>query len=163
MADTVLSFDPGESTGWSLWTYDEAHPMQRLEYGLIKGGLRGFVFWNTYHLGALRPDTIVCERYNPHLGGGAKNYEPLYIEGALYAITDALAMEVIWQEIGTKDQCHDSVLRENGLWVSNEDARTDPAIDWIDGRDINDSQAHALAWAKLSDHEPTIALYWPDR
>lgn len=164
MTDILLALDPGESTGWSSWLIDDDAPLQRIDYGLIKGGLKGFVMWMSTTLGN-RPDLIVCEEFNPHLGyggGSAKNYEPLYIEGALYAMTDALQLEVVWQGADMKPLCSDEKLREQGLYISNAEARENPAISWMDARDVNDSQRHALAWAKLTEHEPTISSLWPE-
>lgn len=158
MAEMLLAFDPGGATGWSLWLLDEDNPLQRVEYGLIQGGEDGFLDWAEQHLGQLRPDIIVCERFNPDLGtgDGRKSYEPMLIQGALKAICRALGIEVIWQDIGMKSLCRDDVLKRSGLWVEGSD------VGWEDGRDVNDSAIHALAWAKVSDHEPSVRCYWPE-
>lgn len=164
MTESVLVFDPGEVTGWSLWTLDSEYPMYRLEYGLIKGGLDGFVSWLELRLGRLRPDILICERFNTKDGRVARaDLTPLYLEGALYAISSALGLEVVWQGTDMKALCSDDTLRANGLYFLPSEAKGDPAIMHVDARDVNDSQRHALAYAKSTDHEPTIALYWPDR
>lgn len=164
MADALLAIDPGESTGWSLWAVPDDAPMMRLEYGLVHGGRAGFQAWSREHLAALRLDIIVCERFNPHLGygGAAKDYTPLYIEGQLDIISEALAIEVIWQDTSMKDLCRDAVLKREGLYIQPAQAKVDEAILWQDARDVNDSMRHALAWAKAIDHDPTVRAYWPE-
>lgn len=164
MTDSILALDPGESTGWSLWALDDDYPIQRLDYGLVKGGMEGLVTFMEVRLGAVRPDVIVCEKWNVNDGRRGDPTEPLRIEGAMYAIASALGLELVFQPTSMKDQCHDYVLQDNGLWISPAEAKLDPAILWVDARDVNDSQIHALAWAKTTaQHEPTLAAYWPER
>lgn len=163
MAESLLAIDPGEVTGWSLWALDPEFPLSRLEYGLVKGGAEGWFFWQEHHLGTLRPDVIVFERFNPNLGyGKSKDYSALVIEGGLRVACRALALEVTMHGTDMKALCRDEVLKQSGLWVTREQARNDPAIMHEDARDVNDSQIHALAWAKASGHEPTIRAFWPD-
>lgn len=162
MTETVLGIDPGEVTGWSLWLLDRDVPIQRIEYGLIKGGVDGFITWMEIRLGQLRPSVIVCERFNTKDGRVAvADLTPLPIEGALKAVASALALEVVWQYNSAKDLCRDDVLKRFGYWITPAQAKVDPAIDHIDARDVNDSQAHVLGWAKGMGHTPTIELLWP--
>lgn len=153
----MLFVDPGEATGWSLWNYDPHFPLQRLEFGLIPGGLNGFLDWSEVRLGLLHAD-VICERFNPALGtaDGSKNYEPMYIEGALRAICRALGLSLEFQDVGMKALCGDHVLKRNGLWIHNSE------VEWEDARDVNDTQRHALAWALSNDHAPSLSAYWPD-
>lgn len=163
MTDSLLSVDPGQVTGWSLWALDDEHPLQRLEYGLVKGGVEGWLTWQERRLGELRPDVIVFENFNPNLGyGGAKDFEALEIKGAFRAGCRALGLEVTFQETDMKALCKDDDLRRLGLWILPSEAKVDPAIMHEDARDVHDSFIHALAWAKASGHEPTVALYWPE-
>lgn len=156
MTDVILVFDPGEATGWSLWLLDDDAPMQRVEFGVIPGGVDGFLDWIETRLGSLRP-TIICERYDPLRGGRFKNYTAMYIEGALRAVCRALALEIIWQDPDMKTLCSDECLKTNGLWIENDE------VEWEDARDANDTQRHALGWGKTIDHEPTVEFYWPER
>lgn len=155
MTETLLSFDPGQVTGWSLWAFDDGHAFQRLEFGLIKGGLDGVLDWIERHLGLLRPSLTLVERFNPDLGDANKDYEAMLIMGALKAACRALGIDLEFQDIDMKALCRDEVLKVHGLWIDG------PEVDHTDGRDVNDSEINALAWAKAHDHEPTVALYWP--
>ena len=164
MSELILGLDPGQSTGWSLWELPPDLPVQRLEYGLIHGGLEGAAEWMENRLGLFRPTTIVCEKFNQNDGRVARaDLTPLPIEGLVYGASRALGIDLVYQPTSAKDQVHDSLLREHGLYVENAEARTNPDILWQDARDVNDSEIHVLAWVKLMEHEPTIDLYWPDR
>lgn len=155
MSEPMLFMDPGETTGWSLWNYEETLPLMRLEWGYITGGFEGVMDWGERHLGLLRPD-IYCERFDPLRGNNHKNFEPMLIEGGLRAIARALGLPFEYQDTGMKALCTDETLRRNGLWIENSE------VEHEDARDINDSQIHALAWGKSHDHQPTIERYWPD-
>lgn len=159
MSESFWAVDPGETTGWSLWVMEPDLPIYRLDYGRILGGLDGVLDYAEQHFAGLRQGgaKILCERFNPALGtaDGSKNYEPMYIEGALKAICRALGLEIIWQETGMKTLCTDDALKAAGLWIDNSE------FDEGDARDVNDSQRHALAFAKSHDHEPSILRYWP--
>jgi hypothetical protein len=159
MTDSLLALDPGKVTGWSLWTLDDDFPMTRLEYGLAKGGIDGFISFMELRLGIWRPDIIVCEHFD--LDGRTRypDLTPRDCEGALRAMVSALGLEVVWQNTDMKALCRDQTLKDHGLWLTG----SDPAIRHDDARDVNDSQVHALAYAKASGHEPTVALYWPEQ
>lgn len=151
----LLSIDPGEATGWSAWYVPDDEPMVRFDYGLVRGGLPGFVKWwaSIGHAIVDAPrDVVVCEKFE--LGGDVRfpNVEPLRIEGALFALS---ARRVVWQKRTDKAQVPDLLLREHGLWLTGKD------VDWEDGRDVNDAQVHALIWGKF-DHMPTLEGYWPE-
>jgi hypothetical protein len=158
VTDTLLTFDPGKTTGWSLWCFDEDHPLQRLEYGLIKGGVHGFADWIEQHLGVMRPDVLICEKWDRDGRQFGRAEFSLPIEGLLIGACRALGLEITWQGTDMKALCKDSVLRASGLWLYGKD----PEIDWEDARDVNDAQIHALAWAKAHGHEPTTSLFWPE-
>lgn len=157
MDETLLSIDPGQATGWSLWTFADDHALQRLDYGVIPEGLDGFLRWAEARIGALRPSVTVFELFRPNLGYNAhsKDYEAMLIEGALKATARALALEVVYQGNDMKALCSDADLKRLGLWVENSE------VEWTDARDVNDSQRHALAWAKANGHEATIDAFWP--
>lgn len=162
MSESLLALDPGEVTGWSLWVLDDDAPLQRLDYGLIHGGTFGAAEWLEQRLGVLRPDILVCERWNRFDGRAGDPTYPLQIEGLLIGAARALGLEITWQSNGMKDLCRDSTLKEFGFYIMPAAAKVDPAIMWEDARDVNDSQRHALAWAKAADHEPTVTAFWPE-
>jgi len=163
MTETILGIDPGESTGWSLWLLDNDAPIQRVDYGLIHGGVDGFITFMEVRLGSMRPSVTICEKFNEKDGRVAvADLTPLPIEGAIRAIASALALELIFQPTAMKSMCSDEKLKELGFYITNAEARENPKIRWQDARDVNDSEIHVLAWAKSIDHTPTVEAYWPD-
>lgn len=163
MTETILAFDPGWTTGWALFALDDDRPVQRLEYGAIHDGLPGFVEFIEQRLGLLRPDILICEKFNEDDGRKANaDLTPLPIEGALYAVARALNIEVTWQSIGMKVLCSDQTLKDQGLWITPAEAKVDPAILWTDARDVNDAQIHIGGWCKAHGHEPTVEAWWPE-
>lgn len=157
MNETVLSIDPGQSTGWSTWELGPELPMTRTAFGQIPKGVRPFALW--FRGAAPLYDRIIFERFR--LGGDVEypDLTPVLIEGSLVTIlSEADLPDPIWRYRQDKapERCSDQILKAHGLWI------TAAMVDWSDGRDANDTQLHALAWAKENDHAPTLARYWPD-
>jgi len=163
MTEMILGIDPGDVTGWSLWMLDRDAPIQRVDYGMIHGGLPGFVSFMEVRLGGMRPDVTVCEKFNDKDGRSAMaDFTPMLIEGSVYTMASALGLELIFQPTAMKAMCSDEKLKELGFYITNAEARENPAIRWSDARDVNDSEIHVLAWAKSIDHTPTVEAFWPD-
>lgn len=161
-SELVWSCDPGETTGWSLWEMPDDKPMMRLQYGAIKAGVDGFIYWAERNLGILRPTLIIFERFNPDLGyGRGKDYQALEVQGSVKTLASALGIDLVLHDTNMKALCTDNDLKRLGYYIMPEQARVDPAILHEDARDVNDSQIHALAHAKASDHESTLAAFWP--
>ncbi|MDF2915889.1 MAG: hypothetical protein K0S70_106 [Microbacterium sp.] len=163
MGETILGIDPGGTTGWSLWELPDDLPAMRLQYGAIKGGAMGFLFWMERNLGPLRPSLIVFERFNPDLGyGDAKDYEALIIQGLVMGAASALGIDLLLHETGMKAMCTDDALKRLGFYITPAEAKVDPAIMHEDARDVNDSEIHVLAHAKAIEHQPTLDAFWPE-
>lgn len=163
MTETLLALDPGGVTGWSTWLLDDDVPLMRADYGLIKGGLRGMVQWMSQNLGVIRPDVTACEKFNLDKRTHDPDLTPVYIEGALVAVYDALGIEEPeWQATDTKAMTNNEALRRAGLWIFPREAKVDPKIMHRDADDVHDTYRHALGWARLHDHMPTVEMYWPD-
>jgi hypothetical protein len=148
----LLSLDPGKVTGWSLWTWDHVNALERVKYGVIPEGIYGFIAW--WHRTNPRVDAIVFERF--FLGDDFVNDRTMQaslIEGALLALVPP-AFPTYFQRRVDKRAVPDHVLKQHGLWL------TGTQVGWEDGRDVNDSQIHALAWAKRQEHEPTLRRYF---
>lgn len=161
MDELVLVLDPGQVTGWSLWVMPTDEPIYRVDYGLIKGGLAGFIDWLIEHRHYLAEAIVVCERFVAERS--AEDLVPLMIEGALVCQQRMLALpEVVFQlrsrkrNLGTRER-RDGLLKAQGLWLRGDD----PAIQHEDARDVNDTALHALIFAKDFEHEPTLRRYWP--
>lgn len=151
----LLALDPGMATGWSLWAVPEETAMERVNYGLIPGGVAGFVKWARANTGGIMAaHRLVVERFVP--GPGPLNYEPLKIEGAIQALLEP-HQRITWHLRSDKAHVPDPLLVQHDLWVTGRD----PRVQWEDGRDVNDSQIHALAWGKRH-HYPTLERFWPE-
>lgn len=163
--ELLLTIDPGGSTtGWSLWQLPADEPIVRLDYGCIKNGLPGFIEWTIDHHRYLAECVVACEKFIAERR--AEDLTPLQIEGALMAAQQfAGAPEIVWQLRSRKRNIGDgptrtALLKEHGLWISDDQARSDPKVDWKDARDVNDAAIHALIYAKDWEHLPTLRAYW---
>lgn len=156
-AHGVLAIDPGHATGWSTWYCDDETPMTRTGYGVVAGGPLAVSQWMQRNQ-LLLPTELVVEEWR--LAGDAKNPDLTGKEviGAIRAMAWVLGWPVPQiQHRSQKVHVHDDVLRRENLWVAPG------SVEWVDGRDVNDSAIHALTWAKLQGHGPTIARFWPPR
>lgn len=136
----ILGLDPGESTGWSIWRYDETHPPEHLDHGIIAGGLRGFIDWFDDTDGL---DEVVCESFRLDGRTAFPNITPLRIEGALAVLWP----ETHFQPNTMKAHLSDRKMKELGLWWPGE------------GHD-RDSMRHVFAYLKTNiRHRPTLKLW----
>lgn len=138
---TLLSLDPGGSTGWSVWTYDAVTPLRLVEYGTITGGLRGFLDWFNSPAGDL--DEIVAEDFILDGRTARPDTTPLEILGALEALVWASGPPLIRQRNFMKNHAPDDLLKRLGLW-------------WPGKGHDRDSARHALALLKTRKHAPTL-------
>jgi hypothetical protein len=134
----ILGLDPGISTGWSFWEYDETHAPLHLDHGIIGGGLKGFIEW----FDGDDIDEVVCESFR--LDGRTLFPEvmPLRIEGAL---------AVLWpnthfQPNTMKLHLSDRKMKELGIW-------------WKGPGHDRDSARHVYAYLKSHHHRPTLELW----
>lgn len=143
MRRLVLSLDPGETTGWSLWEHDALTPLRLIEYGMIPGGLQGVLKWWAESFPAQRFRTyggeLVAEDFVLDGRTLIPNTTPLEILGAL---------EVLWpgytrQRNVMKAHVPDAMLKHLGLW-------------WKGAGHDRDSARHAIAYMKVKRHAPTL-------
>jgi hypothetical protein len=149
---TLLSIDPGVTTGWSRWQYGLEDPLERVDWGVIRNGVEGFVQW-WGRLPAGYVDIIVFEQFV--LGDDFVNDRTMQaskIEGALL-MGVMPGFPLIFQRRVDKRAVPDWVLKRHGLWL------TGSQVGHEDGRDVNDSQIHALAWGKRH-HLPSLERYF---
>jgi hypothetical protein len=147
----LLAIDPGKATGVSLWNYEPDAPFERINYWLVQNGSKGFRDW--FREADFGVAVIVCESFKPDGRTKAPDLNPVRVETVLEVLWGD---DVIFQPNTMKTNVPDALLKKHGLWVTGAD------VDWVDGRDVNDSQIHALAYAKSIHHVPTIRKYWPD-
>lgn len=154
---SLLSIDPGWATGISLWRVPDDEPIERLTYWLIAGGIEAFSFWfENVFLGDNRfdrEDILVCEEFIQDGRTPKVDTNALLIQGYLmgaWGIDD-----VVWQPNVMKNaKTGDALLKQHGLWLTGKQ------VGWKDGRDVMDSQLHALAWAK-NNHAPSQEFFFP--
>lgn len=166
----LLSVDPGGLSGISFGRYSETKPYERTHFWAIQNGLEGFCQWVKYHffpdfysnkLDFFQADgltsinmwsnfKIVSERFVLRSNQFVADITPARIEGAMMAF----GLDPIYQLRSDKALVPDKILKDNGLWVTGKQCN------WKDGRDVNDSTIHALAFLKKQKHVPTIEKYW---
>ena len=145
----LLSIDPGEATGWSLWHYDAINPLQHLEHGTVLGGLHGFIPWFS-GLDELAFDEVVIEEFILDGRTLLPNTMPLEVIGAVEMWCFERGHLLARQRNTFKAAAPDHRLKEWGLW-------------WPGKGHDRDSARHALAYMRSRKHMPTISAYWPDR
>lgn len=147
----LLAFDPGETTGWSLWFYDPVTPLQLLEHGQIGGGLRGVgLFAKRWLEESEWPDEIVTELFIDDKRTERPNVTPLRVEGALDARFGVEGIPIAGQRNTAKANAPDDLLKAHQLWFVGQPHATDSA-------------RHAIAFLKARQHRPTVRRFWPPR
>lgn len=137
---TLLTLDPGGTTGWAFGEWRDGEEYSVIEHGMIPNGLAGFLnWWSEDHIALDYLDVIVSESFQ--LRGKVVNPDvtPLRVEGALAV----LAPRTIYQQPLMKVHASDAILRAYGLW-------------WPGAGHDRDAARHALAYLKLQGHMPTI-------
>lgn len=144
---TLLSLDPGVSTGWSTWRYDAVTPLRLVGYGTITGGLHGFIRWHEKraHQFADGPDwnEVVAEDFVLDGRTARPDTTPLDILGALEYACHIYEVPLIRQRNFMKNHAPDDLLKRLDLW-------------WPGKGHDRDSARHALALLKTRKHAPTL-------
>jgi hypothetical protein len=148
----LLAIDPGFATGISLWRVPEDEPIERESYWLVPGGINGFLEW--YLLAYPDFDFLVAEEFIQDGRTPRVDVNALEIQGWLKGWDKMNDWEIFWQRNAMKRHAPDKLLKQHGFYVTGKQ------VAWIDGKDVNDSFRHALAWAKIN-HRPTLEFIWP--
>lgn len=147
----LLSIDPGKATGVSYWNVPKDEPMSRIDYELITDGIDGFIqYWN-YDLPIA--EILVFEKYVED-GRASHELDAIMIQGLVMGTWDRFFNEVYWNRNSKKSNIGDKLLKQHGFWLTGKQ------VGWEDGRDVNDSQLHALGWGK-DHHRPTTEFFFP--
>ena len=140
-----------------MWIVPDDEPIEREAYLLVQGGIEGFdewfsnTFWDDDRF--TRDDVMVCEEFIQDGRTPKVDTNALLIQG--YLIGAWGFNDVKWQRNAMKNaKTGDALLKQHGLWLTGKQ------VGWKDGRDVNDSQLHALAWAK-NNHAPSQDYFFP--
>lgn len=144
---SILSFDPGGTTGWAFIGYEDDTEPTVLAYGQIPDGHLGFIKWWNQRVQYLPDTTIVCESFTLRQGIPGVNLEPCYVMGALQALYDD---EIVYQSPMFKGFCDNDALKAMGFYVKGQ-------------QHARDAFRHAVAYLRTHEkHIPTMRKGWPE-
>lgn len=180
---TLISIDPGLSTGLCVGTYSDTDPFKLTHFFQIEGGVAGFleavdereggvqICANGSHFEFYPSETsneVIAEKFTARGGANSgftyktRDLEPLRVEGAILA----MGLNPTWvspaqqyfsggEGKAKKKQAQHRWLKENGLYVTGKMVGCDNADD------VRSAIAHAIAFLVRSKHRPTIEHYFP--
>lgn len=174
---TLISIDPGQSTGLIVGTYSDDTPFELTHAFQIEGGVEGFIdflnpeYDDMWFLGGERfkvPHdlTVLVEKFTAR-GAAAGPFalktnalEPLRIEGALLAmgitptwVSPAQQYFLPGESKAEKKKRQHAWLQENGYAIMPKDLGTK------DADDARSACAHAISWLRRQKHKPTLELF----
>lgn len=152
---SLISIDPGMSTGIVLAGFEPDEPMQLDHAYQVSGGIQGALLEIEDLIDAEM--VIVCEKFSPRPGARSwklAELEPLRIEGALEAI---YGDRIYWRKPEQRKLVRDlptteHFLKANGYWTSPKD------VGRKDADDANAATMHALGYLRDRAHRPTIDM-----
>lgn len=144
---TMLSLDPGGTTGYSLLKVTGDSQLEIYRSGQIKGGLKGFLDFHWDVLEDEHIDLIVCESFELREGVYGVDLSPVYIIGALEALYPKT--DIIYQAPYQKPLCDDMRLKKLGLFEPGKPHR-------------NDAVRHAVIYLRNTKHMPTLVAGWKE-
>ena len=181
---TLISIDPGMSTGLIAGTYSDDTPFELTHAFQIEGGVEGFVmrcYTDYIHVNGktvsrfftprggitLSNDlTVLVEKFTAR-GAAAGPFalktdalEPLRIEGALLA----MGVPVTWVSpaqqyfIGGKDKA-EKKKRQHAWLKENGYAIMPKDLGTKDADDARSALAHCISWLRRQKHKPTLDLF----
>jgi hypothetical protein len=159
----LVSIDPGESTGITLWAFNDTMGAERIKAFQITSGLEGFLDFKKNSWPAFT-EIIVSEQFTLLNHDYVANIEPVKIEGAMVA----LRMKPVWQPPAVMYFCGGATkaarkkasqdfLKKNDLWLTGKD------VGQPDANDAISSTLHALAYFRSIRHMPTLKKYWSEQ
>lgn len=152
---TLISLDPGMSTGICIGTYSDTAPWIRKAVFQVGGGLPGFLEWYRSGLPDFKKDAVwVSEKFILRANDFVADLTAVRIEAAL----ETLGIKAHYQLRTAKALIPDHTLKRLDLWLTGKDVMAP------DANDANDATRHALVYMRTHlRHQPTISAYWPDR
>lgn len=179
---TLISIDPGQSTGLIVGTYSEDTPFELTHAFQIEGGVEGFVAksFSGYDPGygfeytaicdvEVDGATVIVEKFNARGSANSgfsytsKSLEPLRVEGALIA----MGVPITWiqppqqyflpgKSTAEKKKRQHAWLKESGYYIAPKD------VGCSDADDARSATAHAISWLRRQRHAPTLELFRKD-
>lgn len=142
-----LSLDPGGTTGYAIFEYeDDSHAIVR-SAGQVPDGLEGFIKWYGEHT-VDAWDFVVCESFTLRTGVKFPDLSPVYIIGALEAMESAWDNKVTYQPPTSKPLCDDDTLKKLEIYIPGRGH-------------ANDALRHGIIYLRNKRHMPTLRKAWP--
>jgi len=144
---TMLTLDPGGTTGVALFAYDDTE-YELLWKKQIPNGLQGFLDWHWDEGEDIAVDTIVCESFDLR-AGVYPDLSPVYIIGALEALWPNALVEIVYQKPSMKHLCDDTVLKRMKLHFPGKGH-------------ANDAIRHGIIYLRNKKHNQVLKEGWGD-
>lgn len=145
MSRTILSLDPGGTTGAALWNVEDDEFPELIWAKQIEGSLNGFLDFHWDILDGINIDEIVAESFTLREGVYGADLSPVYIIGALEALYPTIP--IIYQEPHMKPLCDDDRLRKLRLHIAGKGH-------------ANDAIRHLIIYLRNKKHKPTLEAGW---
>jgi hypothetical protein len=145
---TILSLDPGGTTGYAIFDVQQDEFPELIMRGQIAGSLKGFIDFVDDVLSDIAIDAIVCESFTLREGVYGADLSPVYIIGALEGMYGKL-IPIKYQEPKIKPLCDDNRLKKMGLHIPGKPH-------------ANDAVRHFVISMRNSKHMPTLEAGWKD-
>ena len=145
---TILSLDPGGTTGYAVFDVVENEFPELLKRGQIVGGLKGFIDFVDDVIDNMLIDLVVCESFTLREGIYGADLSPVSIIGALEGMYGKV-IPIVYQEPKLKPLCDDARLKKMGLHIPGKPH-------------ANDAVRHAVIYLRNNKHMPTLTAGWKD-
>lgn len=186
---TLISIDPGQSSGLICGTYSDDTPFELTHAFQIEGGVEGFLgsFSTSYewlgedtlsfvYLPGLETPievsnevTILVEKFNARGSANAgfsytsKSLEPLRIEGALIA----MGVPITWvqppQQYFLPGKSKAEKKKRQHAWLKENGYYVAPKdVGCSDADDARSALAHCISWLRRQRHKPTLEMFRED-
>jgi hypothetical protein len=143
---TILSLDPGETTGVAIIGFDPKRGPAVTYCDQITGGPVGFIRWFK-SLPTDWYDEIVCESFVLRPGVHGANITPAYVIGALEAMAE---VPITYQSPSQKKLVPDETLKRG-------------QTTFIIGKPhATDAVRHGIIYLRNMGHKNTLKRFWPE-
>lgn len=187
----LLSFDPGKSSGITLWQYEDSLPAERIGAWQVEGGGEGLREWildatdgwrsKYWHLAGVDvysgDMSFACEKFTPLQNKGFSltmdSVAPLIGEGVLIAFGllpnyGPDLKQPCYQRPSEMYWCGGKTktekLKNSRAWLKEHGLLlTGKQVGCKDADDANSSTLHALTWFRKQKHYSSLIHYWGER